>query len=123
MNTQHHLDGFDFGTVISAAGSALKASLPNLVQAGIQKRMAEINAKRAEKIQKAQNRQAAAQAAAQEAALARQEAALAREAGSNLPATTGAGAGNFLRNLPSWVVPALIALVVAFIKLRNGKKK
>lgn len=123
MNIEHdQMHGFDFGTVISAAGSALKASLPNLVQAGLQKRMAEIQAKRAEKIQKAQNRQAAAQAAAQEAALARQEAALAQES-RNLPATTRASAGNFLRNLPSWVVPALIALVVAFIKLRNGKKK
>ena len=132
MNTHHqdNLGAFDFSSIISAAGTALKAAGPELVKAGLQKRMAEIQAKRAQKIAAAQDRKAAAEMAAQEAALARQEAALAQQSrasqSASLPtpwrAPAAGGALGFMQNMPQWVIPAVIALVVAFLKLRNKKK-
>lgn len=115
MNINHHdqLNGFDFSSVISAAGSALKAAGPELVKAGIQKRVAEINAKRAQKIAAAQ---------------ARQDAAMTPPEPVYLPATVRAaapvptaGAMGFFQTMPPWVIPAVIALVVAFLKMRKKK--
>lgn len=111
MNRHAELAAFDFSSVISASGSVLKDNLPNLVQTGLQKRIAEINAKRAKKMQKP--------AAAPVATVT------APSPASYLPAAPAPAAGPLavLSRLPSWVIPALIALVVAFIKLRNRKKK
>lgn len=110
MNNRNELAAIDFSSVISAAGLVLKDSLPNLVQTGLQKRIAEINAKRAKKTQKA---------------TAPTPAASAPPPAAYLPAVAAPAAGplGFMASLPPWVIPALIALVVAFIKLRNGKKK
>lgn len=114
MNVNHNeqLSGFDFSSVISAAGSALKAAGPELVKAGIQKRVAEINAKRAQKMQAAQARQAAA--------MTPQETVY-EPAPMRVPATVKGSGMGFLQNLPAWVIPAVIALVVAFLKMRNKK--
>ena len=110
MNRHAELAAFEFSSVISAAGSVLKDNLPNLVQTGLQKRIAEINAKRAKKMQKP--------AAAPVATVT------APSPASYLPAAPAPAAPlAMLARLPSWVIPALIALVVAFIKLRNGNKK
>lgn len=114
MNLNHNtLAGFDFSSVISAASGALKDNLPNLVQAGIQKRMAEINAKRAEKMRAAQDRQAAALTPPEPVYL---------PATVRAPAPAAAGQMAFFQSLPAWVIPAVIAAVVAFLKLRNKKK-
>lgn len=120
MNQHDHLDAFDFTSVISAAGTALKAGLPNLVQAGIQKRMAEINAKRAQKIQAAQERQAAAMAP-REPAYQPEPTYTPRPTGMMVRGT--APAPSFFQTLPAWVIPAVIALIVALLKFRAGKKK
>lgn len=108
MNQQ--LQAFDFSSVINTASAALKANLPNLIETGIQKRVAQIQAARAEKIAAAAARNAAAQAP------------MASPAPGTLPATTSSTRG-LLQNLPSWVIPALIALIVAFIKLRGSRRK
>lgn len=111
MNQQ--LQAFDFSSVINTASLAIKDNLPSLIQSGVQKRVAEINAARAQKIAAAATRTAAAQAPA-----APVPATMA--APSQLPAPTTRG---FLQTLPAWVIPAVIALVVAFIKLNGNRKK
>lgn len=104
-----NLSAFDLSTLINTATGALKDSLPNLVNAGIQKRIAEINAKRAQKIAAATSTQASYLPTPTPA--------------PTLPAPVATGTRGFFQNLPSWVIPALIALVVAFIKLRGGRNK
>lgn len=104
---QSQLAAFDISTLINTATGALKDSLPNLVNAGIQKRIAEINAKRAQKI----------------AAATSTQASYLPTPAPTLPAPVATGTRGFFQNLPSWVIPALIALVVAFIKLRGGRNK
>lgn len=104
----NQLQAFDFSTLVSTASGAIKDNLPNLIQTGIQKRVAQINAARAEKIAAATARTAAAQVPVASA--------------STMPAPVSSTRG-FLQNLPSWVIPALIALLVAFIKLRGSRHK
>lgn len=107
------LNAFDLSTILNTASLAIKDNLPSLIQSGVQKRVAEINAARAQKIATATARTAAAQAAA--APLPTMTAAP-----SQLPAPTTRG---FLQTLPAWVIPAVIALLVAFIKLNGNRKK